>query len=149
LGHGGEGGETAHSFIGGLFGALTHPIPLISLAVAIVGIFLAYVMYGAKWISAEAVGRIFKPVYILFSRKYFLDELYENVIVKQMLINGIFRAFAFFDSKVVDGAVNGIAQGTGAASRALRQAQTGQLQVYAMTIILGIIAIALCVIIFA
>lgn len=148
MGHGGEGGEAAHSFIEGFFGALTHPIPLISLAVAILGIFLAYAMYGAKWVSAEAVGRIFKPIYILFTRKYFLDELYENVIVKTVLQNGIFRALAFFDARVVDGAVNGLAQGTGAASRAIRQAQSGQLQIYAMTIILGIIAIAICVVIF-
>jgi NADH-quinone oxidoreductase subunit L len=105
-------------------------------------------MYGAKWISAEAVGKIFKPIYILLSRKYFMDEFYENIIVKKVLINGLFRAFAFFDSRVIDGAVNGIAQGTGTASRVLRRAQTGQLQIYAMSIILGIVAIAICVFIF-
>jgi NADH-quinone oxidoreductase subunit L len=149
MGHGGEGGEVAHNFIEGFFGALTHPVPLISLAVAILGIFLAYAMYGARWISAELIGKIFKPVYILFSRKYFMDELYENIIVKKVLVDGIFRAFASFDSGIIDGAVNGIARGTGAASRAMRQVQTGQLQIYAMTMILGIIAIALCVFIFA
>jgi NADH-quinone oxidoreductase subunit L len=148
MGHGGEGGEAAHSFIQGFFGILAHPIPLMSLIIAILGIFLAYAMYGAKWISAEAVGRIFRPIYILLSRKYFLDELYENVIVKTVLINGIFRALAFFDSRVIDGAVNGIAQGTAATSRSLRQTQTGQLQIYAMAIVLGIIAIAVCVFIF-
>jgi NADH-quinone oxidoreductase subunit L len=149
MGHGGGGSETAHSFIESFFGVLTHPIPLISLAVAIAGISLAYVMYGAKWISAEIVGKIFKPVYILFSRKYFLDELYEDIIVKKVLVGGIFRAFAFCDFHIVDGAVNSIARGTGVASRAMRQAQTGQLQVYAMTIVLGIIAIAICMFIFA
>jgi NADH-quinone oxidoreductase subunit L len=146
MGHG--EGEVAHSFGEGFFGALSHPIPLMSLAVAILGIFLAYFMYGVKWISAESVGRIFKPIYILFSRKYFMDELYENVLVKQVLLNGVFKALAFFDARVVDGTVNGIARGTGAASRAMRQAQTGQLQFYAMTIILGIIAIAICLVIF-
>ncbi len=141
-------GEVKHSFLEGFFGVLTHPKPLIALAIAILGILLAYAMYGAKWISAEAVGRIFKPIYILFSRKYFLDELYENVIVRAVLLNSIFRGLAWFDARVVDGAVNGVAQGTGAASRAIRQAQTGQLQIYAMTIILGIVAIAICVFIF-
>ncbi len=149
MGHGGAGAEAPHSFIEGFFGVLAHPIPLLSLAVAICGILLAYAMYGAKWISAEAVGRIFKPLYVLFSRKYFLDELYENIIVKKVLVDGIFRAFAFFDTRVVDGAVNGVAQSTGGASRALRQVQTGQLQVYAMTIAFGIVAIAICMIIFA
>ena len=148
LGHGGEGGEMAQGFIQNFFGILTHPIPLMSLVIAILGIFLAYAMYGAKWISAEAVGRIFRPIYILLSRKYFLDELYENVIVKTVLINGIFRAFAFFDSHIIDGTVNGIARGTGATGSSLRKIQTGQLQIYAMAIILGIIAIAVCVFIF-
>jgi NADH-quinone oxidoreductase subunit L len=148
MGHGEGHGEVSQSFIGGLFGALTHPIPQASLVAAILGILLAYIMYGAKWISAESVGQMFKPIYILFSRKYFLDELYENVLVKKVLLSGIFKALAFFDARVVDGAVNGIASGTGAASRALRQAQTGQLQFYAMTIILGVIAIAICMVIF-
>lgn len=149
MGHGTAGSEAPLSFIEGFFGVLTHPVPLLSLAVAICGILLAYIMYGAKWISAETVGRIFKPLYMLFSRKYFLDELYENIIVKKVLVDGIFKAFAFFDSRAVDGAVNGIAQCTGIASRGLRQIQTGQLQVYAMTIAFGIIAITICMVIFA
>ena len=148
MGHGGEHGEVAHSFIGGLFSALAHPIPLISLLMAILGILLAYAMYSAKWISPDKVGKIFKPLYLLFSRKYFLDELYENVIVKTILINGIFRALAFFDARVVDGAVNGIAKGTAGAGKSMRYAQSGQLQTYVIAIALGIVAIAVCVVIF-
>ena len=148
MGHGGEHGEVAHSFIGGLFSALAHPIPLISLLMAILGILLAYAMYSAKWISPDKVGKIFKPLYLLFSRKYFLDELYENVIVKTILINGIFRALAFFDARVVDGAVNGIAKGTAGAGKSIRHAQSGQLQAYVIAIALGIVAIAVCVVIF-
>ena len=147
MGHGGHGHEV-HSFAEGFFGILSHPIPLTSLAVALLGILLAYAMYSAKWISAEAVGRIFKPFYILFSRKYWFDELYENVVVVKVLVNGIFSFFNFFDSRVVDGTVNGIANGTAAASKTLRRAQTGQLQTYAMAIALGVIAIAVCVYLF-
>ncbi len=58
----GEGGE-AQGFFAGLFGALTHPLPLLSLAVALLGILLAYAIYSAKWLSAEAFGRLFKPFY--------------------------------------------------------------------------------------
>ncbi len=148
MGHGEAHGEI-YSFAGSFFGVLSHPIPLISLVIGLLGIFLAYAMYGAKWISAEAVGRIFKPFHILFSRKYYFDELYERVIVVKVLIDGIFAALGFFDSRVVDGAVNGLGNGTSVASKALRRAQTGQLQVYAMAIALGVIAILVCVYLFS
>lgn len=91
---------------------LAHPLPLISLLVAGLGIFLAYAMYSAKWLSAEAVGKVFKPFYNLFYRKYWFDELYERVIVVRVLVDGIFAALSIFDSRVVDGAVNGVASGT-------------------------------------
>jgi NADH-quinone oxidoreductase subunit L len=142
LGHAGNG--EVQSFIGGFFGILAHPLPLISLLVAGLGIFLAYAMYSAKWLSAEAVGRVFKPFYTLFSRKYWFDELYERVIVVRVLVDGIFAALSIFDSRVVDGAVNGVARGTTEASGVMRRAQTGQLQVYGIAIAIGVIAIAVC-----
>jgi NADH-quinone oxidoreductase subunit L len=146
MGHGGE--HEVQGFIQGFFGVFTHKIPLISLAVALSGILIAYMMYCTKWISAEAVGKVFKPFYVLFSRKYWLDELYERVIVVRVLINGICAAFNVFDSRGIDGVVNGIAKGTGAISSSLRKVQTGQLQVYAISIVLGMIAIILCIYIF-
>ncbi|MBM4453859.1 MAG: NADH-quinone oxidoreductase subunit L [Chloroflexi bacterium] len=148
MGHGGGHGA-AHSIVEGFFGVLTHPIPLIALLVAGLGILLAYAMYGAKWISNEAVGKAFKPLYTLLSRKYFMDELYEKVIVVRVLVNGIFAGLAVFDDRVVDGAVNGAASGTAAAGGAIRKVQTGQLQLYGMFIVLGLVAIAVCYYLFA
>jgi NADH-quinone oxidoreductase subunit L len=137
-------GET-QGFFQGLFGIFTHSmLPLLSLVVALAGIFLAYAIYGAKWLSAEKIGRAFKPLYTLFYRKYFLDELYENVIVKRVLVNGLFAGFQQFDSRGVDGAVNGVGSGVMAGGRAIRQAQTGQLQLYGLFIGIGVVAIILC-----
>jgi NADH-quinone oxidoreductase subunit L len=137
LGHG-EGG---HSWLVGLFGIFTHPLPWISLIVALLGIGLAYAMYSARRLSAESVGRVFSPLYTMLSRKYWFDELYERVIVVRVLLNGIFQGFQLFDTHSVDGSVNGIAQGTIAAGSGLRRAQTGQLQLYGLVIGLGLLAI--------
>ncbi len=137
------------SFIQGFFGVFTHALPMISLAVAVLGILLAYAMYCKKWISAEKIGNAFKPIYITLSKKYWFDELYEGVIVKQFLYNGVFRFFAAFDSGVVDGTVNTIAGATVGAGGILRKLQTGQTQLYAVTIGIGIIAIAVCVFLFS
>jgi NADH-quinone oxidoreductase subunit L len=101
-----------------------------------------------KWISPEKIGKAFKPVYIMLSRKYWMDELYENVIVKTILYNGIFKVMAMFDSSVVDGTVNGAARGTALAGGALRKLQTGQTQLYVISIAIGAVAIAACLYLF-
>ncbi len=140
-------GET-HSFAEGFFGILTHSLPWISLILAGLGILLAYAMYSAKWLSAERIGSFFKPLYTLFLRKYWFDELYENVIVKVVLLKGIFAGLQQIDTYGVDGAVNGVADGVAAGGRAIRRVQTGQLQLYGLFIGIGILAIVICLYIF-
>jgi len=136
-------GET-HGFAQGFFGILAHPLPWLSLMLAGLGILLAYALYSAKWLSAERIGSIFKPFYTLFYRKYWFDELYERVIVKNFLVRGLFAGFQLFDSYGVDGAVNGVASGAIATGRAIRKAHTGQLQLYGLFIGIGILAIIVC-----
>ncbi len=142
LGHGAP--SEIHNFAEGFFGTLIHPLSLISLLVASLGILLAYAMYGARWLSAEAAGRLFRPFYVLFYRKYWFDELYERVIVVRVLVDGVFAALSVFDARIIDGTVNGVAKGTAVTSGAMRRAQTGQLQVYGLAIAVGVIAIAVC-----
>ena len=137
-------GET-HGFAEGFFGILAHPLPWLSLMLAGLGILLAYAMYSAKWLSAERIGNLCKPLYTLFYRKYWFDELYENIIVKVLLLKGLFSGFQLFDSNAIDGAVNGVANVTIAGGRAIRRTQTGQLQLYGMVMGIGILAIVLVV----
>jgi NADH-quinone oxidoreductase subunit L len=170
-------GET-HSIVEGLFGIFTEPLPWISLVLAGAGIFLAYAIYNRKWISAENLGKIFSPLYKVFYNKYWVDQLYEGIIVKKLLMGVLFKAAHFFDTKVidggintfiiqkvivknffaglfafdkkgVDGAVNGIADTTLVAGKTIRKAQTGQLQFYGLVIGLGIIVLIASVFIFS
>ncbi len=167
LGH----GETS-GFAQGFFGILAHPLPWLSLLMAGAGILLAYAIYSARWLSAERISRLFAPLHTIFSRKYWIDELYENVIARLVLFNGLFRGFQLFDSRVIDdginglfiergvvrllfsglksfdekgidGTVDGVADTIITSSDLARKAQTGQLQLYGMFIVLGILAIVL------
>ena len=166
-------GHEVHSY--GFFGILTQALPWVSLLMAGSGILLAYAIYSAKWLSARRITRLFAPLHHLFARKYWIDELYENIIVRIVLLKGIFTGLQLFDSRVidrgintffienllvrrffsglklfddkgVDGTVNGVADTTVATGRVLRKAQTGQLQLYGMFIIFGILAISLALI---
>jgi NADH-quinone oxidoreductase subunit L len=145
--------EAAHGIAGGLFGIFAHtvngvPLPVLSLILALLGIFSAYAVYIRRWVTAESIGKFFGPLYNLVFNKYFFDKLYEDFIVKLALIKGLFNGFSLFDSRGVDGAVNGAADVVVRGGRAVRQAQTGQLQLYALFIGIGIAAIAICVYIF-
>jgi NADH-quinone oxidoreductase subunit L len=137
-------GET-HSFVEGFFHPLTQVLPWVSLILAGLGILLAYAMYSKGWISPERIGATFKPLYTLLYSKYWFDELYEDVIVRGVLFKGLFRGLEQFDNNVVDGAVNTVADGAIAGGRTLRRAQTGQLQLYALFIGIGILAIAFAI----
>jgi len=130
-----------HHHLHGFFEVLTEPLVLISLAVGIAGIILAYAMYSAKWISPERVGQAFAPIYNLFSRKYYFDELYERIFVVRVLYDGLFRLIELFDTYVVDGTVNGAAKVTVVSSSVVRRVQTGQLQSYGLAIVLGVLII--------
>jgi len=149
----GHEAEATQSGIGAFVSVFTHtvngvPLPLISLLVALLGIFMAYTIYIKRWITAESMGKIFSPLYRLVYRKYFFDELYENIIVKLGLVKGLFTGFQLFDSKGVDGAVNGAGDIVVRGGKAIRQAQTGQLQLYGLFIIIGLAIIGICMLLF-
>ena len=116
-------------------------IALISLVIALLGVDLANAVYSAKWISAEAMGRMVRTLYRICYRKYWIDELYERVIVVRLLMNGIFRVLQLFDTYIVDGVVNGVAGGAIVAGRVIRNAETGRLQTYGLIMFLGILVI--------
>ncbi|MFC1918086.1 NADH-quinone oxidoreductase subunit L [Chloroflexota bacterium] len=144
---GAHGHEAAHGFFSGFFHVFSGGLPLISLLVALFGIFCAYAIYKAKWLSADSFGKLFGPLRTLVFRKYFFDELYEDVIVRNFLMKFLFRIFQGIDSYGVDGTVNGIATSLRAGGSTVRHAQTGQLQIYALFIGIGIIAIIISVLI--
>jgi len=143
----GEHGEI-QPFWNGLFSVFTNWVPWISLVVATLGVILAWAMYATKRIPAEKVGKLFSPLYSIFLNKYWMDTLYEKVIVKGALLAGVFRFFQWFDSRVVDGAANGTSIVVQQGGKAARQAHTGQLQIYGLTIALGLAAILICVLVF-
>ena len=120
-----------------------------STVIALAGIGLAAVLYlrrsAAKKEPLEAV----KPVHVLLSRKYFVDDLYEDVIVRRVFYQGLARAVDWADRVLVDGVVDAI----GLISRnlgpiGLTRFQTGEVQGYGLALTLGILLILLGILVF-
>ena len=83
------------------------------------GILLAVARYSFGWkLVPSFLRRTFSPIYTLIAGRYFIDELYE------FLLLGPTRAFSklsfLFDANVVDGAVNGVGAISMQASRLKR-----------------------------
>ncbi len=140
-----------------------YPKAIISVALATLAIGIA----AFYWFRREELGalkdltkrnKVAHAGYTFLENKYYLDYLYEDVIVdgitgpvarasywvNQHVIDGVVNgagrgarafgrvAYDTFDQRVVDGSVNALATETGAAGEELRKIQTGQVQRYAL-----------------
>ncbi len=126
-------------------GAVTLNLALAlgSTAVALLGLGFATVLYRRGLPEREYLEAI-PPVYSLLANKYYLDDLYEGVLVRG--VTGMLApATYWFDQRVIDGLVNGAALGTRRFSRGLRLVQSGQAQWYAAAVFLGVLGLAVLV----
>jgi NADH-quinone oxidoreductase subunit L len=114
---------------------------LLTLAIVSVGILLAYLSYGRgvelpERLSALAGGSFYR----VLLNKYYIDELYDFVVVRPFTV--ISQALAqFFDLQVIDGAVNGIAAAARGLSAVWRGIQTGNVQHYLIGFVAGTVAL--------
>ncbi|MBI5283636.1 MAG: NADH-quinone oxidoreductase subunit L [Chloroflexi bacterium] len=117
-------------------------IAISSSALALGGIGLAYAVYQAKVISSESLQKVFGPVHTLVSRKYYMDELYEDVIVRRGLYGFVCAVGQWFDTNIVDGAVNGAGTVTRRVGDGLRWVQSGSVQAYGSVGFAGLVIAA-------
>ncbi|MDP6274278.1 MAG: hypothetical protein QGI84_09810, partial [Dehalococcoidia bacterium] len=115
-------------------------VAIVSSAVALIGIYLAYLMYGSKKVSSEHMASRVRPVYTLLYRKYFMDELYEDWIVKRLFYGGIVLATDWFDRSAIDAVNVKLGIWTGRIGKGLGQVQNGQMQVAGLAISVGVVA---------
>ena len=113
----------------------------IAMLVSISGIVLAFLMYQTKVVSAEQLGARFKPVYTLLVRKYYFDELYEDIIVRRFFYGGVARTLDWIDGSIINNIGKFIGWLGANVGTALRQLQTGQTQEYGAAISIGILTI--------
>ena len=164
-----EGGHGTHGDDGHHGHGPAHTIAMVlSIIVAGLGIFLSWMFYHRRTLSAESVATTFRPIYNLFWHKYYFDEFYDGVLVALTvwksrlfaqfdgsvvdgIVNGvgtvtrdILAAFVgLFDNRVVDGFVNRVAQVTWAVGGRIRRIQTGAIQTYLFVVLAGIVLLIL------
>ncbi|MBN2644818.1 MAG: NADH-quinone oxidoreductase subunit L [Desulfuromonadaceae bacterium] len=117
----------------------------ISVGIAIFGIGLAWVMYCKNPALPGRLVGSFKGLHRAIFNKWYVDELYDALVVNPTKNLGT-QLWQIFDVRIVDGMVNGVAKLVRALGAALRYLQTGYTHSYAMSMVLGVVAIiALCI----
>lgn len=115
----------------------------VSTVAALSGIGLAIVIYlkrrDPRAEPLEKLGR----VYTLLSNKYYIDTLYEDVVVKKGFFRVIAGTLDWIDRNLVDGTVDLIGWFFRNIGTAIGRFQTGQVQAYATGIAFGVLAIIL------
>ncbi|MCF6157002.1 MAG: NADH-quinone oxidoreductase subunit L [wastewater metagenome] len=113
---------------------------VVSTAIALTGIFIAYQMYIKKPELPKKLAERFRFIYRVLLNKYYVDEIYTALFVNPTRKIAVFF-WKCVDIQIIDGSVNGIARSIGWFSSNLRYLQTGYVRNYAFYIVVGCIFI--------
>ena len=120
--------------------ATEYTLMAVSVAIAIVGIFIAWIMYIKNPdLPAKFVAR-FEGMHRIIFNKWYIDELYDAVFVNPCKKIGTFL-WRVVDAGIVDGVVNGCAWVVRGIGTGLRYTQSGYLYNYAMAMVVGVVVI--------
>jgi NADH-quinone oxidoreductase subunit L len=160
-----HGGNHFEHFLDPVFAAAAHPenalnadqvshalelgLATLSVLVALLGAFVAYLFYYRKPGTAASVAQRFRPVYRLLDHKYWVDEIYGRLIVSPILMLSRIVLGGVVDGVIVQGTGATLAGGTRGLGWLARRMQSGNIRSYAGWLALGaaiVIAIVLFVV---
>jgi NADH-quinone oxidoreductase subunit L len=112
----------------------------VSVLAALGGIVVAWLFYIRGWADLGKVGVPQNAAHRVLLHKYYVDELYEALFVRPTVRVAEWCAQAF-DLGVIDAAVNGVAALVARAAAGLRRYQTGFVMNYALSMLIGVVAL--------
>jgi NADH-quinone oxidoreductase subunit L len=121
--------------------AANWTVMIISTLVGLLGIGLGYLIYLKRSIPRDVVSAKAPWLYTLLNRKYFIDEIYEFIIIKPL--RGLGLILDFIDLYVIDGLVRLTTQAVVGLGRVGSRLQNGQVQTYGLITLLGLLILVL------
>ncbi len=118
------------------FKALDWGVASISLAVAIVAILLATIMYKKENPLPARMKNAMPNLWRWAHHRFYWDELY-LFITHKIIFNSICRPIAWFDRHIIDGTMDSFAWMANKASYAIRGLQSGSIQMYVWVYLIG------------
>ncbi|MBV9406895.1 MAG: NADH-quinone oxidoreductase subunit L, partial [Acidobacteriaceae bacterium] len=111
---------------------------IISSSLGIIGILVAWFVYVARPGLAESLKIAFGPIYTLVANKYYVDEIYSNLIVKPLEATSRIVLWRGVDEALIDSSlVNGLGHVVRGWGALFRRLQSGSIRNYATWILAG------------
>lgn len=124
---------------------LAHHVPKwvkqLPFFVGLAGFIMAYLCYIMFTKLPAKIASFFKPLHLLFSNKWYFDEIYDFLFVNPAKKLGAFL-WKFFDTKIIDGlGPNGFAFVSSKVGVMFRSFQSGYIYHYSFVMMIGLILI--------
>jgi NADH-quinone oxidoreductase subunit L len=116
-------------------------VMLLAIATGVAGFLAAWWLYLRRPKVPEEMAAKFSGPYKLLLRKYYVDELYDAVIIRPIQWISTVVLWHVMDVAVIDGAVNDVANVARGLGQELRQVQSGNGRTYASWLVMGAVAI--------
>ncbi|MGE5339192.1 MAG: NADH-quinone oxidoreductase subunit L [Gemmatimonadota bacterium] len=110
-----------------------------SVALGLLGLAGAWFVYGGAGTLGERLRAQFAPLHRLLYGKYFIDELYDALIGRPLLWISDRVFLRLGDRLLLDGTLNGLAALAQRTAGRFARVQTGNLHLYALFVLLGIV----------
>ena len=125
----------------GAMAMVSHSLHTPVLYLAIGGVLAAWFLYVKAPQLPAKIAQAFRPVYVLFENKYYLDNIYFAVFAKGTRALGTFFWKAVDTAIIDNGLVNGAAKLVGAVAGQVRRLQTGFIYTYAAAMVSGVLVL--------
>lgn len=113
---------------------------LVSLVTVLIGVYIAWRLYVRETDAPARLAQRWPVLYRASLNKLYMDDIYEVVPIRSTIGFAVWL-WTFFDTKVIDGAVNGLALMWGWIGDRLRPIQTGRVQNYTMYVFGGMVVL--------
>jgi NADH-quinone oxidoreductase subunit L len=121
--------------------ALETPLAIVAVITALAGLFAAYWLYVKQPSKPDKLAKSFGGVYQTLLHKYYVDEFYNAAIVRPLMWLSTNVFWKTVDVSIIDGAVNGLAEGITVVGDGTRRTQSGNTRSYAVWVVVGAIVI--------
>jgi NADH-quinone oxidoreductase subunit L len=133
----GAGAETAEAAAH----ALEIPLAIVAVVTALLGFFIAFWLYLKQPGKPEQLAKSMRGIYNTLLHKYYVDEIYDTLVVKPLLWISRNVLWQTVDVRVIDATVNGVAEGATGIGDGVRHTQSGNTRSYAVWVVIGALVI--------